>query len=190
MKKPAILVISALLAGNAAAAEYGIGLSAKSDDGWIYAPIDVSPKFRIEPHIRFSSAESDSEAEIFPGTIVEVRSEADTLEVGIGLFGLAIPKESVRVYYGARASYIDGDGDLTIVDEGIVVDRETRTIEGYRVAPTLGFEYLFNEHFTLGGEVTYFYESTDFESVTDAGGQNSDGERSGTASFLILRYFF
>jgi hypothetical protein len=190
MKTTAVFLLTALFATSVAAAEFGVGLSAKSDDGLIYVPIDVSSKFRVEPQVRFATSDSDSEIQLFPGTIVDFHSETDALEFGVGLFGMAVPKEAVRLYYGARASYIDADLDLTLSDEGFVVDRESQTVEGYRIAPTFGFEYRFNEHFTLGGEVAYFFENLDAEFVSDDISQNAEREQTGTESFLILRYFF
>jgi hypothetical protein len=47
MRTAAALLVTALAAGNAGAADYGIRLSAKSDNGLIYVPIDISPKWRV-----------------------------------------------------------------------------------------------------------------------------------------------
>ena len=46
MRVAAAFLVTALIAGNAGAAEYGVDLSAKSDNGLIYFPIDFSLKFR------------------------------------------------------------------------------------------------------------------------------------------------
>ena len=51
LKTVAALLIFIFCAGNAAAAEHGLDLSAKSDNGLIYFPIGVSSKFRVEPHL-------------------------------------------------------------------------------------------------------------------------------------------
>lgn len=56
----------ALLAGCSSpvlAADFGVGVSVQSNDAWIYAPIDITPALRIEPSIRFVSAESESQTQ-------------------------------------------------------------------------------------------------------------------------------
>ena len=61
---------------------------------------------------------------------------------------------------------------------------------GYRITPTVGFEYLFNRRFSLGGEVGYFFESRHVDTTILTTHQELDSDESGTESFLILRYFF
>jgi hypothetical protein len=184
----AALLLAALAAGHAAAAEHGVGLSAKSDNGLIYVPIDVSPKFRVEPYVRYSTDDTTS-FETTPPQVTLTGQETETLEVGAGLFGLALPNESLRIYYGARAGYLNIH-DTFELHSGTEVIRVSDTSVGYHVAPTFGFEYLFNSHFTLGGEAAYFYDH--FESDQRFGSSNSDfeSESIGTEAFLILRYYF
>jgi hypothetical protein len=188
MKTAAAFLVAALVASNAIAAEYGVGLSAKSDNGLIYFPIDVSPKFRVEPHFRYSTDDT-RRAETDPPTVTLAGQRAETFEIGAGLFGLGLPKESLRVYYGARVGYVNVHTVLKI-DTGPVTIRDADTDEGYRIAPTFGFEYLFNEHFTLGGEVAYFYQHLEGDESSGSGSSVFESDGSGTESFLILRYFF
>jgi hypothetical protein len=188
MKTTAALLAAALFAGNAVAAEYGIGLSAKSDNGLIYFPIDVSPKWRVEPYVRYSTDHTDS-LQTVPPTVTIPEQETDILEVGTGVFGLASPRESLRVSYGARVGYVNVHSVFRI-DTGSTTIRDTDTTEGYHVAPTFGFEYLFNSHFTLGGEVAYFYQHLESEETFGTGRSKFESDETGTEGFLILRYFF
>lgn len=180
MKRAIAVVAGCLLAGHAGGADYGIGVSAKSDNSLLYFPIDVTANLRVEPFLRLLSSDSTQRID-FGGEVTTFRSESDQVEGGAGLFGLAVPKESVRLYYGARASYFDGDSHST---------QSRSSFYGYRITPTVGFEYLFNSRFTLGGEVGYFFESEHTDSRIQASHQESDRDTSGTESFLILRYFF
>ena len=184
MNRTIVVLLAAMFVGRAGAADYGIGISAKSDNSLLYFPIDLSSKLRIEPHLRYLSSESTQESD-FGGEPVMFRSESDALEIGVGVFGLAVPKESVRLYYGMRAGYFDGDSRSS----SATVQNE-QSYYGYRIVPTIGFEYQFNRHFTLGGEVGYAYE--DHHIVTRGGSIDSetDFDRGGTDTFLILRYFF
>jgi hypothetical protein len=177
------------LGSSVSAADVGLGVSAKSDDAWIYLPIDVSPKLRIEPSVRYTEGESESTSQLrdLPPTVSS--SEAHSLEVGVGLFGLTAPLESVRVYYGARVAYIDSENEFksTGVFDEIVGESSS---DGYRIAPTVGFEYQFNRHFTIGGEAVWYYEKLEGDDTRNETTFTFDVDRTGTDTHLILRYFF
>ena len=176
--------VAILASGTSVAAEYGVGISAKSDNGLIYIPVDISPTIRVEPYIRHSSSNSKQTID-FVGNETTFRSNFDQLEGGLGLFGLAVPKESVRLYYGGRASYFDSD---TRSSSNALQFKQSSY--GYRVIPTIGFEYLFNSHFTLGGEVGYYFEHRNVDDRSASSHRESESDVNGTESFLILRYFF
>lgn len=189
MRAVAIGLAALLWAGPAIAAEVGVGISAKSDDGLIYVPIDVSPKLRIEPHVRYSTDDSNS-VETDPPTVNIVGQETESLEVGAGIFGVSRSGESLRVYYGGRVGYVYVRTVLNLDLIGGGTLRDTDTTDGFKIAPTFGFEYVFNSHFTLGGEVTYFFQRLEDGRTTERAHTEFVGERNGTESFLILRYFF
>lgn len=199
------------MSASSLAAEYGIGASAKSEDAWIYVPIDISTSFRIEPAIRYVSGESENSYEYEDSFLLPdsetIRSESDQLELSVGLFRLSTVKEATRLYYGVRFAYVDGEGETVstaVFDEipdGEVVSMNEQTFDGYRVAPTFGFEYSFNEHFSLGAEVAWFYLEMDgtSSSRTISDGQEVvagvsrtgfDQERTGTDTHVIVRYRF
>jgi hypothetical protein len=164
----------ALCSGSALAADFGVGLSARStEDGWLYAPIDFSGKFRLEPAIRYASTEWDD------------GDYRKTLEFGIGAFGLRKVTEAARLYYGARFSYIDGKESLSL--PGAYVDQ---TLEGYSIIPTAGVEYSFGRHFSVGGEVGYAFVQLDYDSTSFSYAGEGDVETQSTQTRFIVRYTF
>jgi hypothetical protein len=177
-------VVTALTVGSttAYAADYGIGVSVQSDDSILYAPIDFNDKFRLEPNIRYAKSEFE--------TSLGTASEQERLEVGVGLFALGTVSKSVRVYYGGRVSYIDQENTQSSVfisaALGNLVPAATATTtadsDGYRISPTIGFEFLFNERLSIGGEAEYFFEDID--------GDGNEAKNSGTDTRLILRFKF
>jgi hypothetical protein len=197
VKRPLSLAVLALCSSNAFAADFGVGVSVHTNDAWIYAPIDVTPGFRIEPSIRFVSSESESQTQTssfgLPITTA-VKSEGDQYELAVGLFGKTAIGESVRVYYGARAAYIENESKLritTLFGTSEDVAEEESSLDGYRISPTLGFEYLINEHFSLGGEAEWFYQDLDTDiSRTDLGAATATSKSNGTATRLIVRFMF
>jgi hypothetical protein len=197
MKRALSIALLAGCSSSVVAADFGVGVSVQSNDAWIYAPIDVTPGFRIEPSIRFVSSDSDSQTQSssfgFP-TTTSVKSQSDQREFAVGLFGKVSIAESVRLYYGARAAYIDNETKQritatfgTIED---VVDEQESSLDGYRISPTLGFEYLINQHFSVGGEAEWFYQDLDSDvSQTDVTG-TANLKSNGTATRLIVRFTF
>lgn len=197
MKRALSLVFLAACSSHALAADFGVGVSVQSDDAWIYAPIDVTPGFRIEPSVRFFSSESESQTQsssFGSTTTTTVKSKGDQRELAVGLFGKTSIGESVRLYYGARAAYIDVETKLRIVTRFASFDdrvEEESSMDGYRISPTLGFEYLINEHFSLGGEAEWFYQDLDSDiSRTDVAAGTATLKSNGTATRLIVRFAF
>lgn len=81
--------------------------------------------------------------------------------------GLALCSSSVLAahsYYGARPAYVDSHSE-TVDDSSFIVPIYSETDQdGYRIGPTLGFEYLFGGHFSVGGEASYTFLDVDGES--------------------------
>lgn len=188
MKRIPILSL-ALLTCNAFAADFGLGVSVESNDAWIYVPIDVSPKLRVEPSIRYVKSEAEIRSESDFGFTQLTTNEAQSLEVGIGLFGLTAILESVRAYYGARVAYIDSEIEFRSVSEFDENSQEQST-NGYRISPTIGFEYQFNRRFSIGGEAAWYYEEVNSDIDFPPGIAEVDSERNGTETYLIFRFFF
>lgn len=151
------------------AADVGIGASAESNDSTIYVPIDFGTTWRLEPFVNYTKLTTKTS-----GYTLDDKA----LRIGTGIFGLKSIGESMRFYYGGRLAYLDISSETDVYPVGIV----ERSGNGYRVAPTVGFEYLFNEHISLGGEAEYYFEDIDRAGL--------DQERSGTDTRLILRFRF
>lgn len=188
----------ALCSTGAVAADYGIGVSARSNDGWIYVPIDVSPSFRIEPSVRYMSNETSQTNTSSDGD--SFKEDVDNLEFGVGLFRLAKIADSARIYYGLRASYVTLDGTRTYTNTYFpgytVVTRSETSQDGYRIGPAIGFEYQFGEHFSVGGEANYTFVDVDGDLKSTTSGSttvirgNIEQKSSGTDTQLIFRYRF
>ena len=184
MKVTAAAVVVALSFGAlpALAADFGIGVSVQSDDALIYAPIDFNKQFRLEPSLRYLKDEQD-----FGNGL---QFEQESIEVGVGLFGLTGIGESIRVYYGGRVAYVRNELDQTtqvvtspIFGTAALVVRQSDS-DGYRISPTLGFEYLINERLSIGAEAEYFFQDIESDDL------GPDRETSGTDTRLIVRFKF
>ncbi|MBM0107884.1 hypothetical protein JM946_24385 [Steroidobacter sp. S1-65] len=189
MRSLYVAVGLALCSANALAADFGIGVSARSDDGYLYVPIDVSKSFRIEPSVRYGTSELTFSAD---GDTDQ--QETETWELGVGLFGLKQVTEAAHVYFGARLAYVETESTVvqpTLFD--VVYSRSKQ--DGYRVGPTLGFEYIFGGHFSIGGEASYTFLDLEGESRSTLGDfelsrTETEQKSNGTQTRLIFRYMF
>ncbi|HEY0682933.1 MAG TPA: hypothetical protein VGD45_11430 [Steroidobacter sp.] len=180
----------ALCSANALAADFGVGVSARSDDGFLYVPIDVSKTFRIEPSFRYGTTElsytQDGEVD---------GQDSETFEIGVGVFGVKQVTEAAHIYYGGRLAYVDTESTVTQPTSFGEVIRSESTQDGYRIGPTLGFEYIFGGHFSVGGEASYTFLKLEGESTASIGDFSAstvetEQESNGTQTRLIFRYMF
>ena len=167
MKKIVALVCSAF-AIPAWSADAGLGVSFESNDSTIYVPIDFGNSWRLEPFARYAKSKAD------------YYTRSEQLSIGAGVFALKPLGESLRLYYGGRLAYLDYETALYTTPLTGTVSREGY---GYSVAPTLGFEYSFNEHVSIGAEAAWYYQDLDLNS-------GGDQEETGTDTKLILRFRF
>jgi hypothetical protein len=174
------------LVSSAQAMEVGLGLDLMSLDFMsygtkVYVPIDVTPTFRIEPHLLYFDDESKTTSA--SGTSTNSFNET---EFGIGLFGIQALSQQTRLYYGARLAHLSRD-------EESVSTTSTSTTEysGYKFSPTFGFEHYFSEKISLGGEIAIYYSDLDVDRVsTFSGTSTGSDEMTGTDSEIIMRYYF
>jgi len=169
--KRLLALASLAIAAPVWSADFGVGVSAKSNDSTIYVPIDINDSFRVEPLVRYSKDTS-----VFAGG----RSKYETYEIGTGLFKLYPLTESIHIYYGGRLSYLNLKAETNF--QAPVVDFNRSSSDGYRIAPTLGFEYFFKKHLSIGGEAQWYY--------SDLEANRQDVSATGTNTNLILRLRF
>lgn len=164
MKKLFVAIALAALSPQVVAADFGLGVSVQSADAWIYVPIDITPRFRLEPSLRFIDTDADSTEESFIRGPISVHSEGRSYEVALGAFGILALGESVRTYYGARLAYLENESELRVLlsDGTVLLDNDANG-DGYRISPTLGFEYLVSDRLSIGAEAEWFYEDVDME---------------------------
>lgn len=201
-----------LLFANAGfAADVGVGIGAQSNEASIYLPIEWTSGYRLEPGIRFSKSVSTTEEPFTASRSGStLRQESHSFEFGVGAFRLFSLSESGKVSVGVRLSWVDSKSDLksesTSTTGPFSFYRSETSFDGYRIAPTIGLEYLLGERFSIGGEVGYSFLDLDGSGSTQqtailVGGPigsslnlsstiNVQQRSNGTDSQLILRYKF
>jgi opacity protein-like surface antigen len=173
--KKAILIagLATVMCVQAHAAEVnaGVGISIESDDSTIYIPIDIGDSIRIEPGVRYSETEIGNQL------------KAEFLDLSVGLFKLMPIRESIRLYFGGRLAYVTAE-----IDQSFPGAQSHTEDDGYRISPTLGFEYHVTERFSVGGEAEWFYLDMDEEnSLGLADGAQRD---QGTETRILFRFKF
>ena len=170
---------------NAQALEVGVGIDMMNFDYLssgvkIYVPLDITPKFRIEPSFLYWNDESTTTDS--SGTVSTFDYRA---EFGLGFFGIQDLAQQTKLYYGARLGFVSEKYEY------ISTVTSTRDRDGYKFSPAFGFEHFFSEKISLGGEVSWYYLDLDIESFTSSSGAGTGSDQStGTDSEVILRYYF
>lgn len=182
----AIAIVALLVACAGHSAEFGLGASFDSDEGTIFLPVRLGEKGMLEPYFRFRDSESRTGSTEF---------SSEDYEFGIGLFRKWQAIEQLDVYLGLRAAYVRRDQASAalsgvVVAPGFFTSIES-TLDGYLVAPTVGFEYKLIERLTIGAEVAVEREDLSGDSGAINGQRISiDSEKTDTRTNVIIRFYF
>jgi hypothetical protein len=129
----------------------------------VFASIDLSETLRIEPSIYYSKDRSSGDSP----------NKYEYIELLTGFFKLKNYSEKSKLFYGARAGY------SAYHHRGY---SGSEHFEGYKIAPTMGLEYLLVENITLSGEVSFNYSNEN--------GNAETRESTNTDTELSVRYYF
>jgi hypothetical protein len=143
----------------------------------ITVPIIISPTFRIEPEVGYFSASQEATAN---GTTVE--QTASSWTIGTGIFPQKVFSD-FTLYYGGRVGYIS---QKTTSEVGTNKDEETTS--GFYVAPAIGGEHNFSDHFSIGAEAqVVFAWMTNEEDDRD---YDVDLSMFDTRGLVFFRFYF
>ena len=126
-----------------------VGVGITMPDFGLLLPINVSAHFRLEPYVMFYSARAD-----YPAS--SDTAWASHTRVGLGVFSVTHPGETVSVYFGPRLGLLWGS---TKVD-GASTGQASTTGNGWFLGGAIGAEYHPVPHIALGGEALMEYEHT------------------------------
>ncbi len=143
----------------------------------ITIPIITSPGFRIEPEVGYFRAAQEATVS---GTTFE--QSITSWSIGTGIF----PQkkfEDFTLYYGGRVGYIS---QKMVSESGTSKDEETTT--GFYVAPAIGGEHNFSDHFSVGAEAQFVYASLTNE--VDDRSYDVDISLIDTRGLIYFRFYF
>jgi len=143
----------------------------------ITVPIDVSPSFRLEPELGFASSTDERTSGSFT-----FEESTISWKIGVGLFGLK-KYDIFTLYYGGRVGYLT---QTLTEDDG--TDKDELGSSGFYLAPALGGEHYFSDHFSLGGEAQFVYTSVATEPKDGNWEQNLSVIN--TRVLVFIRFFF
>jgi len=181
MRRIFLVLIFIILPFAAQSADFGFGASFKSNESTIYFPIKIDQKFLLEPYVRYTDRDSVSIAGI------QSISTKD-LVLGFGTFWTSQPMDSASLYIGARVAYVQSE-QVTRTQLGIPTTF-TQDMDGYLIAPTVGFEYFVIERISIGGEIAYEYSNIDGDTTSTFSTTSTEQKFSGTRTNILFRYYF
>ena len=147
----AVVALLAALTAPLPAQENGrspvVGVGITVPDFGLLLPINVSPHFRLEPYVLFYSDRAD-----YPLSSDTVW--ASHTRVGLGVFSVEHPGETVRVYFGPRLGLVWGSRRVG----GPTVGQRESSGHGWLAGGAIGGEYSPVARISVGGEAMIEYE--------------------------------
>ena len=141
-----------------------------------YIPIITSPQFRFEPEIglyRYSRSGDDWESSYM------------ILSLGCGIFPMT-HKGKVYIYYGARLGLVRISYSSEYTWNGHTESDEDSKTDFY-IGPTIGGEYFFTDHLSLGGEAQLNYT---FIGQFDNGDDDVSESLISSKTLIFVRWYF
>ncbi len=164
-----LLAASPLLfvAPLAAATQAGLGVSINSggEGGGGYG-VSVPLRFggfTVEPELSYYNYSADRDYSLSPSSNQSYEYQQFSIETGVYWRQPMIP--SVEMYVGGRVGYTRYEYSYTYPSSP--VSNYSDDTSGFYLGPTLGAEYFFNKHFSLGLDASLLFESTSGD-VTNA----------------------
>ena len=143
----------------------------------ITVPFILSPGFRLEPEVGYFSASQKADIN---GTTYE--ESASSWSIGAGVFPQNVYGD-FTLYYGGRVGYMS----QTQTDEA-GTSKEEVTTSGFYIAPAIGGEHNFSDHFSIGAEAQIVYASMTNEE--DDRDYDVDLTLIDTRALVFFRFYF
>jgi len=181
-----------------AVADFGIGASMKSNEGGVYFPISLTQRFLLEPYLQYSDREFEVSVAGSPGSGSE--SSFTNLSIGAGLFGTSELGDALDLYYGARLAYRRQESSsIALLISPVPVTQSlpasTSDLDGFAIAPTLGFQYFLTDRISLGAEARWEFSELSGSSInTSPSGAEirikETNRQNDTRTDVLLRFYF
>ncbi|MCB2196464.1 MAG: hypothetical protein KQH79_11440 [Bacteroidetes bacterium] len=126
---------------------------------------NINDHFKIEPEIGFNFGVN--------------HNDNTNIAIGLGAF-YVFNRNKLNIYTGLRSEY-----DKMNTEENFNTTRETEKII---IGPTLGCEYFFGNHFSVGGELGAKF--IHFNTTLDPGGSSDSNSYLSSDAGLLLRFYF
>lgn len=187
--RAAVAVSLALTAPLAGAVDVGLGVSLNNEGGGsggygVSLPLRFG-NFTVEPELSFYDASEEQTYPTSPTNNSTYEYQQYTLETGVYWRQPVIP--SVEMYVGGRVGYTRYEQSRTYPSSP--GSNYAYDSSGFYLGPTLGAEYFFNKHFSLGLDVSLLFESTTQER-TISSPYTEDRDEINYQSRARLRFYF
>ncbi len=180
----------ALLAPMASATQAGLGVSINtgSEGGGGYG-ISVPLRFggfTVEPELSFYEYSADRDYSLSPGSNQSYEYRQLSIETGVYWRQPLAP--AVEMYVGGRAGYTQYE--YSTIYSSSPGSNYSHHTSGFYLGPTLGAEYFFNKHFSLGLDASLLFESISGEETSASSPYEEDRTSIYTQGRARLRFYF
>lgn len=184
------LVSLTFTAPMASAVDIGVGVSLNTQGGGdggygVSLPLRFG-NITVEPELSFYRSSRDRTYPSAPTNDFKAEYTQYTLDTGIYWRQRVVP--ALETYVGGRIGYSKDKTSYMYPNSS--GSNQSYVSSGFYLGPTLGAEYFFDKHFSLGLDVSLLYESTSGESVSGSNVSNQDGNNLYYQTRARLRFYF
>lgn len=158
-----------------------VGVGITVPDVGLLLPINVSDHVRIEPYLLFYSLRAD-----FP--VSSDTTWSSHTRLGVGIFSVTRPTETVRIYVGPRFGLLWGSESVN----GPTIGKNTVDNSGWFAGAAIGGEYSPVARISVGGEarVEYLHTSTSSSGAATADvSPNLPANEWYSTGALVIRFY-
>ena len=163
----------------------------QSQNTAISIPIFLSGQFKIEPYFAYVHYNSEEESDqISSNNNYEVKSHSIIVATG---FFYSRDFVDTRLHFGVNIGYLNSYLKYKNM-YGISSNSSEEDARGFLIAPTIGGEYFFSSHFSLGSEISLEFSKLDSDNKdTDYLAEynyDSSARRFVTLAMIMVRIYF
>ncbi len=162
--------ITALFAVNVSAQEESLGVSVQGDQT-IYYSFKLDNGLRLEPSIFFYQGKESR-----TNFSSEYEYSHERYEVLFGIFKVETYTDKTSIFYGSRVGYVATHNRFKGYSD------EDEHSEGYKIEPTIGFEYKVAENVAISADASINYINVNGKGATD--------QTTYTDTEVSVRYYF
>lgn len=192
LKTLGLMVALSLAAGAAAPVQFGLGVGLLTSGGEESTPTVSAPirfgNFRVEPAVSYYSNDGETKYNYTPPNNLSDNTYEDSYySFEVGAYWLKQIAPSTELSLGGRVGY--SWYDSTSEYPNVPNSEGAYESSGFYLGPTVGGEYFFNPHVSVGADVSLLFASNSATSENSSYDSEGENDAMSLQSGARLRFY-